>query len=400
MSGLELFADEIDGYLHVVIVRKGVLLDLYVDRQDRTACWASLYLGKVVKIDPRLDAAFIDLGNGLTGFLPAKHVYRPGADSSGTRTGIAQLLKGGQTVMVQIKSEGRNHTENENQKLPRLTMKLYVPGLFLAYSPLSTQVTISSEIKNEDILTLTKKLKGKGGWLVQHSSEGATEEDITFESNILQKTWQNIQSAAETARNTPGLLMTGPNALFRALVDYGALNLEHIYVGNKELLDYMISWSKERLPALATSKRLRLFKPEKPGQRLFDIHDIYAAIEPLLYERVYLDGGGTIIIEHTSAVTFIDVNQGNAGSIPEVNHTAAREIARQIRLRTLSGAILVDFINMGNKNERIRLLDLLESIMAEDTGNTQVHGFTRLGIIEMTRKRRTPMLVEKLKKSK
>lgn len=399
MSRLELFADEIDGHLHVAIVRKGVLVDLYVDRPDRTACWASLYLGKVIKIDPRLDAAFVDLGSGLVGFLPAKHVYRPGDDPSGTRTGIAQLLKAGQTVMVQIKSEGKTHTENENQKLPRLTMKLYVPGMFLAYSPVSTQVTISSKIRNEEVLTLTTKLKGKGGWLIQHAAEKASDADIAFESDALQKKWQKIQRDMGVSPDIPGLLMEGPNALFRALVDYGTPNLEHIYVGNRQLLDYVISWSQQHLPALATSKRLRLFKPEKQGQRLFDIHDIYSAIDPLLDKRVYLDGGGTVIIEHTSALTIIDVNQGSAGSISEVNHAATREIARQIRLRSLSGAILVDFINMGNKNERIRLLELLESVMAEDAAQAQVHGFTRLGIIEMTRKRRTPMLVEKLKKS-
>ncbi|MBI3441746.1 MAG: ribonuclease E/G [Proteobacteria bacterium] len=396
MNGLDLLADEIDGFLYVAIVRNGTLVDLYVDRPDMTASWASLYLGKVIKIDTKLDAAFVDIGQGLIGYLPAKHVRHPGADVSETRTGITELLKGGQMVLVQIKSEGKRQTENENHKLPRLTMKLYVPGLFVAYSPYSSQVTISRKIKNEGVLTLTAKLKGKGGWLVQHSAEDAAEADIAYESKSLQEKWQQYLSAEELAQGQPALLISGPDAIFRALVDYGALNFEHIYVGNKRLLELVIGWCKEHLPALATSKRLRLFRPEQNSQRLFETYDLYSEIESLPERRVYLQGGGTIIIEHTSAVTVIDVNQGSAGSISEVNQSAVKEIARQIRLRALSGAILIDFINMEQKNERVRLLEAMESILADDAGNAQVHGFTRLGIMEITRKRRSAMLMEKL----
>lgn len=400
MNGLELLADEIDGRLYVAVVQKGVLIDLYVDHLDMTASWASLYHGKIVKVDTKLDAAFVDLGDGLTGYLPAKHVHHAGGEAE-TRTGIADLLKGGQMVTVQVKSEGKRHTENENHKLPRLTMKLYVPGLFLAYSPTSSQVTISRKIENEDILALTVKLKGKGGWLVQHSAEKASEADIAHESRQLQETWQGITSVKEARPGKPGLLMAGPNALFRALVDHGAIHFEHIYVGNKQILDLMTDWCKEHLPALAASKRLRLFKPEKPGQKLFDIHDVYSEITALQDARVYIgDGGGSVIIEPTSALTVIDVNQGGAESISWINQAAAREIVRQCRLRSMSGAILIDFINMDQKVERVRLLEAVEALFADDAGNAQVHGYTRLGIMEITRKRRSATLAEKLRKTK
>jgi ribonuclease E/ribonuclease G len=398
MNGLELLADEIDGRLYAAVVNKGVLTDLYVDPVDTTAGWASLYLGKVIKIDPKLDAAFVDIGDGLTGYLPAKHIRHPGADESETRTGITELLSGGQMILVQIKSEAKRYTEHEAHKLPRLTMKLYVPGMFLVYSPTSSQVTISRRIENEGVLTLTAKLKGKGGWLVQHHAEKATEAEIAHEAKYLQDAWQSILAAKEARKGKPGLLKAGPNALFRAVTDYGAIHFEHIHVGSKKVLDLMTGWCADHVPALATSKRLRLFKPEKTGQRLFDIHDIYAALEALQDGHVHLPSGGSVIIEPTSAVTVIDVNQGSCGSMSAANQDAAREIARQCRLRNMSGAILIDFINMGQRDERTRLLDTLAEVFADDLANAQVHGFTRLGIIELTRKRRTATLAEKLKK--
>jgi ribonuclease E/ribonuclease G len=398
MNGLELMADEIEGCLFVAIVRKGVLVDLYADPVDTTAGWASLYLGKVAKIDTRLDAAFVDLGEGLTGYLPAKHVVVDG--ETGTGAGIAQMLKGGQMILVQIKSEAKRNTVHESHKIPRLTMKLYVPGLFLSYHPNSAPVSVSGKDENEKTRALASRLKGKGGWSIRRAAESASEGDIDHEARYLLEIGQKILAAKDARNDKPGRVKAGPNALFRALVDYGAVNFEHIHVGNKQILDLMTGWCARHLPALAASKRLRLFKPEKTDQKLFDIYDVYSELEALQDQQIYLKAGGTIIIEPTSAVIMIDVNQGSAGSISEVNQSAALELARQCRLRNLSGAILIDFINMDQKSERARLLETMQEAFANDTANAQVHGFTRLGIIELTRKRRTASLAEKLKKTK
>lgn len=397
MGALELFIDEIDGKLYTAVADKGRLINLYVDRATAESTWASLYLGRVVKIDTKLDAAIVDIGGGKTGFLQAKHVRMEGADSSESRSGIAQLLKGGQMVMVQIKAEGKKETHNENHKMPRLTMKLYIPGVFVAYSPLSSQVTISSRIESERTIALTSKLKGKGGWIVQVHADRATEDDIDLESKNLQEKWARISSARDGMGDKPGLLMAGPNGMARALFDHGVLNFEHIYAGSKKTLDMVADWCSLHLPALAGSKRLRLFKPEKAGQKLFDLQDIAGQIDDLKNAEVPLPSGGSIIVENTSAMTVIDVNQGSAGNITTVNQEAAMEVARQVRLRSLSGAILIDFINMDQKPERARLLETMEEAVANDAATTQVHGFTRLGIIEMTRKRRSATLMEKLK---
>lgn len=397
INGLELLADDIDGRLFVAVVRKGVLIDLYADPANVSGSWASIYLGKVSKIDTHLDAAFIDLGNGMTGYLPAKHVHRKGADPSETRSGIADLLKGGESILVQIKSEAKRQSEHEHRKLPRLSMKLYLPGLFLAYSPHAERVTISRQIENEQMLAFTTHLKGQGGWIVQKHVEAASEIDILGEAKLLQEQWDIVKSVEESSDKKARLLKAGPNALVRALFDYGAAPFEHIYTGNKRILDLAIAWAERHAPALATSKRLRLFKPEKGAERLFDLYDIFGELEMLKDEHVPLPSGGSIVIEPTTAMIVVDVNQGTAKSIRTINQEAAAEFARQTRLRNLSGAILIDFINMDHRMERARLMETLGTAFENDPGGTQVHGFTRIGIMELTRKRRTATLSEKVK---
>ncbi len=396
-TGYELFIDEIDGRLHAAVLHKAKLVDLYVDPLDMTAGWASLYNGKVVKVDKKLDAAIIDLGNGLQGILPAKHVHFMGEDESTRRTGIADLLKPGQMVMVQVKSEGKKAGSSENAKLPRLTMKIYVMGQHLLYSPVLNRVTISRMIDNDDTLALTAKLKGKGGWIVQPGAASADANTILAESKRLLDEWQIIKDSRDTGESRPRLLKGAPNAVYRVLGDYGTAHFDHIYVANKILLDQFIAWCEKFEPSLATSKRLRLFKPEKIGQRLFEIHDVFGELEDLNNDMIHLPGGGSIILEPTSAFLVIDVNQGSGDGAVSVNVEAAEEVARQIRLRNISGAILVDFIGMNLKTERFQLITAIEQELKNDAASAQVHGFTRLGIIEITRKRRSGWLAEKLK---
>jgi ribonuclease G len=396
-SGLELLADEVDGRLHVAITRKGKLDNLYADPRDRAGCWASLYLARVARIDKRLDAAIMDLGGGLSGMLPAKHVHFPGADSSETRTGIADLLKPGQMLIVQVKSEGKKESGYAGPKLPRLTTRLYLFGQALVYSPVLSSVTISRKIEDENLLKVTNKLKGRGGWIVQPNARSASEGEILAEAQQLLDEWTAVQSARQAAGDRPGLLRAGPDAAARALCDNGAFCFDHIHAGNKKILDIVTAWSGKFHPALSTSKRLRLFRPVQAGERLFDMHDVFSGLAVLPDAQVPLNGGGSLIIEPTQAFTVIDVNQGAAGAVAAVNLEAAGEIARQMRLRNLSGAILIDFINMDARADRSRLVGALERACAEDYGAAQVHGFTRLGLIEVTRKRRTATLAEKLK---
>jgi ribonuclease G len=362
-----------------------------------TGSWASLHLGKVVKLDAKLDAAIVDLGNGLQGFLPAKHVHVAGGDPSERRTGIASILKGGQTLLVQIKSEGKRASLNENHKMPRLTTKLYVPGHHLAYCPLASPVTMSRDIEREDVLGMTAKLKAKGGWILQPHAEKENLDILQAEAQKLLEEWDVILGAEKSSEGKPRLLKAGPTALHRILFDYGANAFDHIHVGNRKLFDAMSQWCAKYDPPLATSKRLRLYKPEKPGQTLFDMEDLASELDMLSESRIDLSCGGSIIIEPTQALTVVDVNRGSADSVFRANEEAALETARQLRLRNISGAILIDFIGMEERTQRAALVETVEQAFAGDPGGAQVHGFTRLGIIEITRKRRTGPYAEKIK---
>lgn len=397
MSTLELMVDIIDGRLYAAIVDKGVMFDLYVDAVTNPTPWASIYQGKVAKIDKRLDGAIIDLGGGLQGFLPSKHISFPDSDGSEDRTGIADLLKTGDTVMVQVKAEAKRSGIFEQEKLPRLTTKLNLLGQYMVYCPLASRVTMSRNIESHALLGLTAKLKGKGGWIVQSAAEKADEDDILAETDRLMEEWQIIVAGKETGDGKPRMLKAGPNALYRALFDYGVNAFEHIHAGSKQTFDLIAGWAAKYQPALATSKRLRLFKPEKAGQTLFDIYDLHTELDVIKDAQVHLPSGGSLIIEPTHALVVVDVNQGSASSIVETNLEAARVLARQIMLRNLSGAILADFINMPMKTERIRVLDELEHHLQNSHTLSQVHGFSRIGIVEITRKRRTAMYHEKLK---
>lgn len=393
MSGIELYIDYIDGRPHAAACRHGKLSDLYVDATDRTLSWGATYMGKVIKIDNRLGAAIIDLGNGQTGLLMAKHVYVPSLDATAARPEIGAMLTGGQAVLVQIKSEAGYRTQYDGKKLPRLTMKLCVMGQYLIYCPASAR-GVPKKTPTPAQAELAASLPNKG-WIVKERASKASRADIDTEAKTLLKEWQELKEAAEGGDKTPRLIKVGPDTIRRVMNDYSALMFDHIYVGNKKLFDRMSEWCAAFNPTLAGSKRLKLFKPLTPKEKLYDEYDLYSELEYLKDSRIDLPGGGWIVIDYPHAFTVIDVNQGSGPGPSEVNQQAALEISRQIRLRNLSGAILIDFIGMNQKSERSDLVETLANLFVDDGAVTQVHGFTRLGIIELTRKRRSATYMEK-----
>lgn len=398
MSNLELFADDIDGYLITAVTDNGKLIDLYVSKPQVNGSWASTYLGKVTKIDTKLNAAFLDLGDGLTGFLPANYAEYKDPNIESPKKPISQILDTGETLLVQVKTEGKANSPYENHKLARLTARLHVPGGFIVYKPQAETISCLSNIDEKTEKEINATIDKESGWSSYPYKSKMSKEEINFEIEYLQRYWQEILNKKEQLGSNAGLIEIGPIALFRAFMDYGVTSFANIHVGNKLIFKIVEDWANKHLPQLATSKRLRLFKASKPNERLFDIYDLYGELENLKYPIVELENGGNLIIEHTSALTTIDVNQGGSGEVEETNFKAAEEVARQIKLRNLSGIILIDFIgNIPKKQERIRLIKALEKHLEHDVGSSQVHGFTRLGIVEITRRRKTAPLHEKIK---
>lgn len=397
MNKRTLLVEILDGRLFAAAMKGAQVEDLYIDAIDTHARWASLYLGTVQRIDQKLDAAFVNLGEEGLGFLQAKHVRLPNYDPS-RPSSIGDLLKAGQKILVQIKSEANPESAHERYKLPRLTMQLYIPGQSLIFNPTSTSMNISKNITSDAVLSLANKLKTRGGWIIQPSAQQADGKTLVHEANTLLGTWREIGAKREANPNQERLLMPGPNAFERALLDYGTTKFDRIEVADKTLLQDLQNWSKRFDPALAESKKLRLFKPDRPGESLLDMYDALSTLEQACQQNVPLSAGGNLIIEKTHAFCAIDVNRGSADNIVSLNMAAAEEAVRQIYIRNISGAILIDFVAMKLKSDRARLLTLLSGLLQDDRGSAQVHGFTRLGIVELTRKRRTGTLAEKLRR--
>lgn len=398
MPAVDLLADVVDGRLHAAVIRKTTLVDLYVDPAVRSpASYGDIHLGRVKKTDTRLNAAIVDIGDGIEAILPAKYAWLPDMSKPRDRAGIGDILRNGQTVIVQVRAEAKHGSLHDKHKMPRLTMMPVLQGRCASHAPLAQRINIHDGADVKAVTALAKTLKGKGGWLFSAVAGRAPAEHLAAECAALQDDWLKIQSVLQTDGATPRLLHSGPDAVARALGDYGVQAFDHIYAGDKNILQNVIHWGERHAPGLGQSKRLRLFRPEVLGQKLFDLYDVYAEIESLFDSVVHLPCGGSIIIEPTHAVTMVDVNQGAAENIFTVNLEAMQALARHIRLRNLGGAILVDFIGMSLRPDRLRIVEAAEKLITRDFVNNppQVHGFTRLGIVEITRKRKTATLAEK-----
>ena len=389
MPQIEIVAQKIKNQLYAAVLDKGKVIDLYADSKAIHAKWSSIYLGKVEKIDTALDGAFVNIGGNQTGFLSAKHVHKKDIDTKSEP--ISSLLEPGQMIMVQVKSEGHQKTEHEHQKQPRLTMKLYIPGRTLIYSPTAHKVTVSRHINNKDIFSIANDLKSKGGWIIRDAAEKAGSEQLMKEAEHLKKMWKNIHDLKKNKSTSPRLLMEGPNAICRAIMDYSGYDVKHIDIAEDCKPDQIKMWCEHHLPGVC--EKINVEPVHKVD--LFEQRDIHGTIESAIHERVDLKDGGSLIIEDTHALTVVDVNRGSASDIKTLNKQAALEVARQLKLRNISGAILVDFLNLRLRSDRYNLIETLENAVKMDPGKTQIHGFTRLGIMEITRTRRTATLSEK-----
>lgn len=386
------------------VMRGGRLQDLYIDPPHRTASWASIYFGRVVRVDTKLDAAFIDLGSGLTGFLPAKHVHlresrATDAAQDTPRAAIGDLVTPGEMLVVQVKAEGIAATALEAEKLPRLTTRLYFPGRFLTYSPQARANILPPGFDaSEKYRQLQPHLGDLGGWMIRAGVDRARIESLAEESAALLRGWQILKDGMRNRPREPHLIVTGPDAQTRALMDYmgGQHSFVRIESGSAAALGAARNWVAAHCKLSAEKIVYADFDEKLEKQNIFDAYDLSTEMDAMVMPVAEAGCGVSLIIEKTHAFTVIDVNRGEEGAALSANLAAAAEVARQIRCRNLSGAVLIDFISMNVKSERFKTLRALEKAFAHDAGAAQVHGFTRLQLIEITRKRRTASLAEKL----
>jgi ribonuclease G len=375
----------------IALVQQGVVQELHLERAASRGLVGNVYLGRVARVLPGMQSAFIDIGLERAAFLHVADLWqsRANGQSSGHAMPIEKVLFEGKPLLVQVIKDPLG------TKGARLSSQISIAGRMLVYLPQDPHIGVSQRIERDaERARLKAGLQAavgpeeRGGFIIRTSAEDASEADLAADVAYLRKRWQEILDASQR-RPAPVLLYQELSLTERVLRDVAGEETATISVDSTEECARMVEFAKTYVPSLAS--RLRTYAGERP---LFELHGVEGEIEKALGRRVDLKSGGYLIIDQTEALTTIDVNTGGYiggrnfdDTIFKTNLEAAQAIARQLRLRNLGGIIIVDFIDMSGADHRESVLQELRRALSRDRTRTTVNGFTTLGLIEMTRKR-------------
>lgn len=393
----------------VAIVEDGVLVELMVERPDTARMVGDIFLGKVEAVLPGIQAAFVDIGTEKAAFLHVSDVA-PESDDEGDEEDenggggrrrdrkappIQEVVKKGQTLLVQVSKEPIS------TKGPRVTAHISLPGRFLVYVPGSDHVGVSRKIEDREERARLKALareilpEGEGGVIVRTVGEELTRETFERELHSLLKTWKTIHRKADRAR-APAAIHREAKLTAGIIRDLFSQKVDSLVIDDRGVFQEVRDYLDTIDPSLL--ERVRLFEEPRP---IFDAFGVEAAIGEAFRRRVDLASGGYILIEPTEALVSIDVNTGRytgkkdpEKTVLKTNLDAAREIARQLRLRDVGGIIVCDFIDMESKSNQERLLQELRGHLLRDRARTRAFQVSELGLIEMTRQRVRPSLLQ------
>ena len=379
--------------LQIAVVEGRELVEHYVARSGARSMVGNIYLGKVQNVLPGMEAAFVDLGRGRNAVLYAGEVsYDEDVGSEGRR--IETVLKPGQSVRVQVTKDPLRG------KGARLTAQLSLPGRFLVYVPEGQVGGISRRLpdrERERLRRIMKKIKpDEGGVIVRTAAEGADERDLAADLDRLREQWTEIEKRSKRAR-APKLLYEEPELVERVVRDvFSPAEFEQIVIDSRDVYEGVLIYLKDVAPELV--ERVKYHDGRLP---LFDAFHVTEQIHKALERKVWLPSGGYVVIDRTEAMTIIDVNTGKhvgktnlEQTVTGTNIEAAREIARQLRLRDIGGIIVIDFIDMMLQSNREEVIQTLKEELAHDKTRSQVFEITPLGLLEVTRKKVSAGLVE------
>ncbi len=383
----------------VAIVESGAVQELHVERTLERGLVGNIYLGKVARVLPGMQSAFIDIGLERAAFLHVADVWQPTPEGENLSTGrqsqpvlpIEKQVFEGQPLMVQVIKDPIG------TKGARLSTQVSIAGRMLVHLPQDDHVGVSQKIPPAQRDALRQRLQalagapaqgGGGGFILRTNAEDASDDELAEDIAYLRKTWARIRQAGTTL--PPGsLLHQDLDLLQRVLRDLVGEETQSIRIDSREQFARLQAFGQEFMPAAVG--RLQLYKGERP---IFDLFSIDDEITRALGRRVDLKSGGYLIVDQTEALTTVDVNTGGFvgarnfdETIFKTNLEAAQAIARQMRLRNLGGIIIVDFIDMQRTDHREAVLAELHKQLARDRVKTMAGGFSQLGLVEMTRKR-------------
>lgn len=403
---MEILVDEMEGSLWVATVDKSQLTGLEIDPMNEEVRWGSIYWAKVMRIDKALDAAYVKLDDENTGLLHNKDVYltdKKGNIKKGGDVAIGKLIRPGDMIPVQAKSGYLPNLDSMNltmeDKSARVSMNITLPGRYLIHSPMMSDNRISKRIHNKkqrkQLMKMLNNVENIQGCILRSAAANTQTDILIREGKILKEIWEQLQDFLKGKE--PHLIMLGPDALQRTLSDRADQQISTIDIVTMDQYQHVEEWCEIYAPDLVTKIKPIELDDQDADLGLFDFHDILDQIENLFQPYAMLKSGGNIIIQDTAALCAIDINRGgDTRSNLTINLEALQEIGRQIRLRNIGGIIIVDFLKMNNKKEKESLLSALNDMTIDDPCTIQIHGLTNLGLVEITRNRRTPALQERL----
>ena len=377
----------------VALVEGGIVQELHVEREARRGIVGNIYNGKVSRVLPGMQAAFVDIGLEKAAFLHASDIVPHTecvADAEQKQfqaRDISELVRPGQDIMVQVVKDPLG------TKGARLTTDITLPSRYLVFMPEASHVGVSQRIDSEEERERLKAIVSEycdesGGFIIRTAAEGAEATELAQDAAFLKRLWAKIMEGKKNA-SSKSLLYSDLGLPLRILRDFVGEALDRIRVDSGQTYSALKQFTEEFAPFMTA--RLERYDGERP---IFELCGIEVEIQRALDRKVELKSGGYIIIDQTEAMTTIDINTGGfvghrnlEETIFNTNIEATQAIARQLRLRNLGGIIIIDFIDMVSEDHRRRVLQTLEQWLNKDRVKTTLNNFSSLGLVEMTRKR-------------
>lgn len=401
----------------VAYLEGGVLADLKIERMTSPTLVGSIFRGKVSRVLPGMQAAFVDIGLEKAAFLyvgdiqadggnleddgPGSERESEGSDEQAASSDsnkyppIQELIREGQMILVQVAKDPIG------TKGARITMQISLAGRFVVYLPEVKHIGVSRRIEEEGERDRLRDLVGKinptGGVIVRTAGEGASEESLKNDIEYLDRLSKDIMKAADK-KKTPGLVHSEMDVELQALRDMLNEDVVSVYVDNEEVYRKVTKFVGQLMPKY--KQNVVLYQDQRP---LFDLYDIDLEISRSLDRKIWLKSGGYIVIDEAEALVVIDVNTGRyvgkkdlEDTILKTNLEAVKEIAHQLRIRNCGGIIIIDFIDMERQSHKDKVLAHLTEELQKDRARTHVVSMSSLGLVEMTRKRTRPSLIKTL----
>jgi len=389
----------------VALIEQGLLQEIHIERCNRLGPVGNIYMGKVVRVMPGMQAAFVDIGLDRAAFIHAQDIAPVDNDgyevNDSQEVEIGQLLREGQAIIVQVVKEPIA------SKGARLTTHLSIASRYLVKMPMSRHLGISQRIENEDererLMALLQGcveqagLSEKSGFILRTAAEGVKEEELLADIRFLQKLWHKVEQRMQEGSDVRPLYRDLALPV-RSLRDLFYPEIQRIRVDSRSTYKELMEFCSNFMPEI--ENRIELYKEERP---LFDLCSVDDEIQRALSRTVKLKSGGNLVIDQNEAMTTIDVNTGaflgsrnQEETILKTNLEAAKASARQLKVRNLGGIIILDFIDMENEEHRRQVVRTLQKALENDPVRTMVTELSELGLVEMTRKRNRESLEQML----